>query len=94
LPSAVDAQRVFFTARVKGDTTEIREKMDLLNRLKSMKVVHPQEFVDALSLREKNHNASDYTPEGSVENIWPGAYYLDHIDSKYRRKYLRAPIAA
>ncbi|KAG6918958.1 ATP-dependent 5'-3' DNA helicase hcs1 [Tephrocybe rancida] len=83
----------FFTARVKGDTTEIREKMDLLNRLKSMKVVHPQEFVNALTLREKNHNAHDYTPEGLVENIWPGAYYLDHIDSKYRRKYLRAPLA-
>ncbi|KAG6840568.1 ATP-dependent 5'-3' DNA helicase hcs1 [Blastosporella zonata] len=84
----------FFTARVKGDTTEIREKMDLLNRLKSMKVVHPQEFIDALALREKNHNAHDYTPEGLVENIWPGAYYLENIDSKYRRKYLCAPLAA
>jgi hydroxymethylglutaryl-CoA synthase len=83
----------FFVARIKGDTTEIREKMDLLNRLKSMKVVHPQQFVDALALREKNHNAASYTPEGLVENIWPGAYYLDNIDSKYRRKYLRAPLA-
>ncbi|KAG6831620.1 hypothetical protein H0H87_004682 [Tephrocybe sp. NHM501043] len=84
----------FFTARVKGDTSEIREKMDLLNRLKDMKVVHPSEFVSALSLREKNHNAHDYTPEGLVENIWPGAYYLENIDSKYRRKYLSAPLAA
>lgn len=83
----------FFVARVKGDTTEIREKMDLLNRLKNMKVVHPQQFVDALALREKNHNAVSYTPEGLVENIWPGAYYLDNIDSKYRRKYLLAPSA-
>ncbi|KAG6861460.1 ATP-dependent 5'-3' DNA helicase hcs1 [Termitomyces sp. Mi166 len=84
----------FFTARVKGDTSEIREKLDLLNRLKSMKVVPPQEFVDALALREKNHNAHDYTPEGLVENVWPGAYYLESIDKKYRRKYLRAPLAA
>ncbi|KAG5647850.1 ATP-dependent 5'-3' DNA helicase hcs1 [Asterophora parasitica] len=83
----------FFTARVKGDTTEIREKLDLLNRLKNMKVVHPQEFVDALALREKNHNAVSYTPEGLVENIWPGAYYLHSIDHKYRRKYVRAPLA-
>lgn len=83
----------FFVARVKGDTTEIREKMDLLNRLKNMKVVHPQQFVDALALREKNHNAVSYTPEGLVENIWPGAYYLDNIDSKYRRKYVLAPSA-
>jgi len=83
----------FFTLRVKGDTSEIREKMDLLNRLASMKVVPPQDFVDALALREKNHNAASYTPEGSVDNIWPGAYYLESVDSKYRRKYLRAPKA-
>lgn len=40
----------FFTLRVKGDTSEIREKLDLLNRLKSMKVVPCQEYVDALAV--------------------------------------------
>ncbi|KAK1235148.1 3-hydroxy-3-methylglutaryl coenzyme A synthase [Marasmius sp. AFHP31] len=75
----------FFTLKVKGDTSEIREKLDLANRLASMKVVPCQEFIDALNLREKNHNAKDYTPEGSVDNIWPGAYYLEHVDSKFRR---------
>ncbi|OCB86311.1 hydroxymethylglutaryl-CoA synthase [Sanghuangporus baumii] len=83
----------FYTIRVKGDTTEIREKMDLLNRLASMKVVPCQEYVEALKLREKNHNAGSYVPEGSIDNIWPGAYYLENIDAKYRRKYGRAPIA-
>ncbi|KIJ65533.1 hypothetical protein HYDPIDRAFT_88535 [Hydnomerulius pinastri MD-312] len=83
----------FFTLRVKGDTSEIQEKMDLLERLASMKVVPCQEYVDALSLREKNHNAVNYTPEGSIENIWPGAYYLESVDSKFRRKYARAPVA-
>ena len=101
----------FFTVRVKGDTSAIREKMDLIDRLSKMKVVPPQEFVDALhvsistlpfthllysptsQLREKDHNAKDFTPEGSVENIWPGAYYLENIDSKYRRKYAKRPLA-
>ncbi|KAG8221044.1 hydroxymethylglutaryl-coenzyme A synthase C terminal-domain-containing protein [Butyriboletus roseoflavus] len=83
----------FFTLRVKGDTCEIREKMDLLQRLGSMKVVPCQEYVDALTLREKNHNAANYTPEGSVENIWPGDFYLESVDSKFRRKYARAPVA-
>jgi len=41
----------FFTAVVKGDTTEIREKLDLMNRLAQMKVVPPQDFVDALHVR-------------------------------------------
>ncbi|ESK96470.1 hydroxymethylglutaryl- synthase [Moniliophthora roreri MCA 2997] len=83
----------FFTIRVKGDTTEIKEKMDLMNRLAAMKVVSCQDFVDALNLREKNHNAKDFVPEGSIDNIWPGAFYLESIDAKYRRKYARAPIA-
>ncbi|KAJ7693764.1 hydroxymethylglutaryl-coenzyme A synthase N terminal-domain-containing protein [Mycena olivaceomarginata] len=45
----------FWTLRFKGDTSEIAEKMDLLNRLKKMKVVPCQEFVDALEVppREK-----------------------------------------
>ncbi|KAJ7917543.1 hydroxymethylglutaryl-CoA synthase [Mycena leptocephala] len=55
----------FWTLRIKGDTSEIAEKMDLVNRLAKMKVVPCQEFVDALELREKNHNAVSYTPEGS-----------------------------
>ncbi|KAF8809508.1 hydroxymethylglutaryl-CoA synthase [Phlegmacium glaucopus] len=83
----------FFTLRVKGDTSDIRGKMDLVNRLAKMNVVPPEEFVKALQLREKNHNAASYTPEGSVDNIWPGSYYLESVDSKYRRKYLRAPVA-
>ncbi|KZT07310.1 hydroxymethylglutaryl-CoA synthase [Laetiporus sulphureus 93-53] len=79
----------FFTIRVKGDTAQIREKMDLIDRLASMQVVPCQEYVDALELREKNHNAGSYTPEGSLDNIWPGGFYLESIDSKYRRKYGR-----
>jgi hydroxymethylglutaryl-CoA synthase len=43
----------FFTLKVKGDTTEIREKMDLLNRLASMLVVPCQDFVDALAVRSE-----------------------------------------
>jgi hydroxymethylglutaryl-CoA synthase len=41
----------FFTLRVKGDTSEIREKLDLINRMGTMKVVPCQEFVDSLAVR-------------------------------------------
>lgn len=77
----------FFSLRVAGSTDEIRKQLDLKQRLASMKVVPCQEYVDAMNLREANHNAVNYTPTGSVENIWPGAYYLEHIDDKYRRTY-------
>ena len=38
----------FFTLHVKGDTSEISRKMNLLERLSSMSVVPPQEFIKAL----------------------------------------------
>ena len=47
----------------------------------------------SLQLREKHHLTSTYTPEGSVDNIWPGGYYLESVDGKYRRKYGRIPKA-
>ncbi|TFK29624.1 hydroxymethylglutaryl-CoA synthase [Coprinopsis marcescibilis] len=83
----------FFTARVKGDVSDIQKKLNLTERLAAMTIASPEDFVTALALREKNHNAVNFTPEGSVDNIWPGAYYLEHIDSKFRRKYVRAPVA-
>lgn len=40
----------YWAVAVKGDTTEIQTKMDLLNRLASIKVVPCEEFVDALKV--------------------------------------------
>lgn len=40
----------FFTLRVKGDTSVIRAKLDLINRLENIKVVPCQEFIDALAV--------------------------------------------
>jgi hydroxymethylglutaryl-CoA synthase len=41
----------FYAITVKGDTTEIRDKMNLLERLSSMKVVPCEEYVSALKVR-------------------------------------------
>lgn len=83
----------FYAIRVRGDISDIQEKVDLHRRLQSMKVVPCQDYVDALKLREKNHNAGNYTPVGELDNLWPGAYYLERIDEKYRRKYGIVPSA-
>lgn len=77
----------FYAISVKGNTAEIREKMDLINRLQSMKVISCQEYVEAMKLREINHNSHPFVPQGSLGNLWPGAYYLKGIDSRYRRTY-------
>ncbi|KAG8931058.1 ATP-dependent 5'-3' DNA helicase hcs1 [Tulasnella sp. 418] len=48
----------FYAIKVKGDTTEIKEKMNLLQRLKDMKVVSCQEYVEAMKVSYNNlsHN--------------------------------------
>lgn len=77
----------FYGLRVDGDVSDIQAKLDLSKRLAAMDVVPCQDYVDALKLREDNHNAIEYVPKGSLNNIWPGAYYLDNIDNLFRRTY-------
>lgn len=42
-------------------------------------------------LREKAYQQRNYTPEGSVESLAPGTYFLVHVDDAYRRKYDMKP---
>jgi len=83
----------FFGVRINGSTENIRSKMNLIKRLEAMDVVPCQDYVTALKLREDNHNAVEYKPQGSIDNIWPGAYYLNGVDKLYRRTYTKKPVA-
>jgi hydroxymethylglutaryl-CoA synthase len=38
-------------------------------------------------LREEKHNIKDYKPDGPVDVLFPGTYYLEQSDDKYRRTY-------
>jgi len=50
----------FFCFKVKGDTSEIREKMNLVKRLADMKVVPCQDFVDALVVSSVPSQSLDF----------------------------------
>ena len=39
------------------------------------------------NLRENAHLQKDYTPEGNIENLFPGTYYLTKVDDMFRRTY-------
>ncbi|KAJ2588418.1 3-hydroxy-3-methylglutaryl coenzyme A synthase, partial [Coemansia sp. RSA 1722] len=80
-----------YSFRVRGDTTAISESLDLAGRLDSRTKVSPAEFEAIMDLREKTHNATEYEPTGSVETLFPGTYYLQKVDSMYRRAYGRTP---
>ena len=38
-------------------------------------------------MRENAYQRKDYIPEGSVEVLAEGTYYLVEVDSMFRRKY-------
>lgn len=100
-PSEIKNKRVFmysfgsgsaasvFVVRAAGSTEDIRAKLNLKERLAGMQVVPCPAYVDALATREATHNAVNYDPKGSLEDLWPGTYYLDKVDNKFRRTYAR-----
>lgn len=38
-------------------------------------------------LREEKNNKKDYSPDGSLDDLFPGTYYLVKCDEKFRRTY-------
>ncbi|WFD26582.1 hydroxymethylglutaryl-CoA synthase [Malassezia nana] len=76
-----------FTIRVAGSTEAIRQALQLNERLADMQVVPCAVYVDALKTREQTHNAVNYEPKGSLEDLWSNAYYLKNVDAKFRRFY-------
>lgn len=77
----------FFSLRVMGSTENMAQKLDLKRRLDGRRTVKPEVYDETCVLRERAHLAKDFKPEGKVENIVPGVYYLTGIDGMFRRSY-------
>ncbi len=65
------------------------EKVHL--RLHQRVEIEPEEFGKILKKREDTHHLPDYLPSSSIDYLWPGTYYLTHVDKLYRRFYERKP---
>ncbi|PVU90672.1 hypothetical protein BB561_004784 [Smittium simulii] len=76
-----------YSFKVVGDVSDIASKLDLVARLNDRICVTPSQFENIMSLRESTHNNAEYSPTGSVDELFPGTYHLTSIDSMYRRKY-------
>lgn len=63
---------------------------DVHNRLESRTKVSPPDFAQVMKLREETHHLAPYQPTGTVEDLFPGTYYLASVDDKHRRAYLKA----
>lgn len=83
-----------FMLNVNSSLQDMKEKLDLENRLKKRISATPEEFTTALTQREQQYNAANYTPTNPVEKLFPGTYYLTSVDHLERRSYARLPTGA
>ncbi|KAK9763533.1 3-hydroxy-3-methylglutaryl coenzyme A synthase [Basidiobolus ranarum] len=75
--------------RVVDSTENIAKQLNVKARLETRTAVAPAEFANIMNLREETHQLKGYTPVGDVEDMYPGTYYLTHVDDKFRRTYAR-----
>lgn len=61
--------------------------------LAKRKCVSPEKFTSMLALREKNGHKAPFEPEGEIDNLFPGTFYLTKVDEQHRRYYGRIPAA-
>jgi hydroxymethylglutaryl-CoA synthase len=78
----------FFSIRVSGDVEYIKSVVALREHIDGRVEVDPATFEEMMVLREASHQ-KEYAPRGSLDLIRPGTYYLDRIDSQWRRYYLK-----
>jgi hypothetical protein len=72
------------------------DALKLMDRLENREKVHPGELDHALETRARMHRAgAPYSPVyPTVGRLFPGTYYLNGIDSDWRRTYSRVPLDA
>eukprot|EP00529_Nitzschia_sp_RCC80_P008964 CAMPEP_0113503472 /NCGR_PEP_ID=MMETSP0014_2-20120614/34172_1 /TAXON_ID=2857 /ORGANISM="Nitzschia sp." /LENGTH=1200 /DNA_ID=CAMNT_0000398461 /DNA_START=254 /DNA_END=3856 /DNA_ORIENTATION=+ /assembly_acc=CAM_ASM_000159 len=70
--------------------------LKLMDRLSTREKVHPSELDHALETRARMHRAgAPYSPVyPTTGRLFPGTYYLNGIDSSWRRTYSRVPLDA
>ncbi|EZA55851.1 hypothetical protein DMN91_011889 [Ooceraea biroi] len=59
------------------------------SQLDKRRRVSPEDYTKVLALREQNCHAVPFTPQSSINDMFPGTYYLTQVDEKYRRTYKR-----
>lgn len=58
-------------------------------KLDERQEVTPAEFSSILEEREKSLHRVPFRPERSLDYLFPGTWYIHHIDEKHRRSYSR-----
>jgi len=76
-----------FSLRLTGSIEDMRTQINLHKRLDKRRTVAPEVYDEMCNLREHAHLKKGYRPEGDIETIVRGTYYLTGVDEKFRRSY-------
>ena len=63
------------------------EIYDEVSQIQILCMIRADKFCQMCQLREKAHQAKNFTPSGKIETLAPGTYYLSHVDNMFRRNY-------
>jgi len=78
-----------FSFKVKASVKPIVEKADIKTKLENLRYIDPKDFNKAMTLREERFLSENYEPIDSINDLFPGTYYLTKVDKKNRRFYQR-----
>jgi hydroxymethylglutaryl-CoA synthase len=68
-----------------ANLTHIKSQLELRRK------ISPEEFDSIMEIREHNHYKAPYTPQASLDILFPGTWYLDTVDEMHRRLYKQVP---
>lgn len=73
---------------IKGDVSKIAKILDLDYKIGAgRKVESPEDYLNAIKLRENVYLKHSVKPVGSITNLPKGTYYLTEIDNDFKRLY-------
>jgi len=92
MPCSVNRRRT--PGQSKFTVESMAQTMKLTERLNAREEVHPGELDLALETRARMHRAgAPYSPVyPTTGRLFPGTYYLNSIDKRFRRTYSRIPL--
>ena len=82
-------KRLEMFERNKGVKVLFSKTLNVSSRLKERIEASPEEFTNALLLREAFYGKSGASPVGSVDNVPSGAYFLKEVTKEGGRVYER-----
>ncbi|KOC64696.1 Hydroxymethylglutaryl-CoA synthase 1 [Habropoda laboriosa] len=69
--------------KIISSVSYIKQELDARQK------ISPADYTKILEWREQNCHTVPFSPQSSINDMFPGTYYLAQVDEKYRRIYKR-----